>query len=222
MSVKKALNEIEGIVKRTTDLLLEFISQTGRAGAELRYQVGDMQARINEYVRDGSFAKRILVCFQLATAAGISVDWMDRVLQSLLDEEPTDLSAVLVVQNMLLIALAQDGRILGKTTFNCRQDVEDMLVRMRDWFNQCRELAGLQNSNDTYQAMTLLGGAVTRYLADVARPLPRMVEFEVAPMPSLAVSQFIYHVGDRAEEIVAENKIVHPAFCPHEIVGLSS
>lgn len=221
MTVKKTLNEIEGIVTRTTNLLLEYISETGRAGSELRYQVGDLQARINQYVRDGSFGRRVLIVFRLATAAGITVDWLDKVLESLVNEKPSELGVVLVVQNMILIALAQDGRILATTQFTSRQDVEDMIARMKDWFDTARDLAAEQRDNPTYQALNYLAGATTRYLADVARPLPRMIVFNVAPSPALALSQYLYGDGARADELVQENRIIHPLFCVHQMRGLS-
>ena len=222
MTVKKALNEIEAIVFRTTNLLLGFISETGRAGAELRYVVGDLQARVNVYVRDGTFGQRILTCFKLATEAGITVQWLDKILEQLESEQPSELGVVLVVQNMVLMALAQDARILAKTEFTSRNDVDDMLVRMKDWFDIARDNAANQRDNPSYQALNYLAGAVVRYLADVARPLPRMINFDVVPSPALALSQFLYHDGTRSEEIVAENRIIHPLFCPNQIRGLSA
>jgi hypothetical protein len=221
MTVKKALNEIEGIVFRTTDLLLQFISETGRAGSELRYAVGDLRARINEYVRDGTFGKRTLLCFQLATDSGITVEWLDKILEQLISEEPSELVVVLVVQNMVLMALAQDGKIIAKTKFVSREDIDAMLLRMKNWFDVTRERAAEQRDNPNYQALNYLAGATVRYLADVARPLPRMLDFEVLPQPALSLSQYLYQVGDRAEELVAENKIIHPLFLPNHVRGLS-
>jgi hypothetical protein len=222
MAIRKAVSEIEGIVERATDLLLTFISETGRAGAELRYAVGDLQARINVYVVDGSFGARVLNCFTLATEAGITVDWLDKVLEQLTSEQPAELTAVLVTQYLTLMALAQDGRILAATEFTSREDVEDMLTRMKNWFDITQELASDQADNPAYAALISLSGAITRYLSDVARPLPRMLDYQVVPMPALALSQFLYHVGDRSDELVDENKIVHPAFCPNQIRGLSA
>jgi len=68
-----------------------------------------------------------------------------------------------------------------------------------------------------------LMAGITRYLTDVGRPLPRMVAFQMtAIMPALAISNLIYQDGSRDEEIAAENKIVHPAFCPISIRALSA
>ena len=140
-SNKKIFTEIEGIVYRSTEQLLKFGSGVGRAGSDLRMAVGDLRAHINRYVRDGSFGYRLSVCYRLATDAGISVQWMDNVLKQLVSETPSDLAAVAVVQNSILFALAQDARILGKSEFASREDVEAMLQRMKNWFDVTKELA---------------------------------------------------------------------------------
>jgi hypothetical protein len=68
-----------------------------------------------------------------------------------------------------------------------------------------------------------LGGSLVNYLNNVAGPLPRMITFNIATTyGALSLSQLIYYVGNRSDEIIAENKIVHPAFCPesHSRVGI--
>jgi prophage DNA circulation protein len=164
----------------------------------------------------------LLACYRLATEAGMTVQWMDRVLTQLVSEKPSDLAAVSVVQNSILFALAQDARILAKTEFQSREDVQRMLERMKGWFDISIELAAEQRDNPSYAALITLAGSITRYLADTARPLPRMLHYQVQPMPGLTLSQMIYHEGSRAEEIAAENKVVHPAFCPINIRALSA
>jgi prophage DNA circulation protein len=219
---KKVFTEIEGIVYRSTEQLLGFAEAKGRAASELRYTVGDLRAHINRYVRDGTFGRRLMISYRLATDAGISVKWMDNVLKQLASETPSDLAAVAVVQNSILFALAQDARILAKTNFTSREDVDNMLVRMKGWFDVAIELAAGQRDNPGYAALISLAGSITRYLADVARPLPRMLAYELLPMPGLTLSQFIYSDGSRSEEIAAENKVVHPLFCPAHIKALSA
>ena len=66
--------------------------------------------------------ERLKVCFRQATAAGITVDWMDRIIKQLVAETPTALTASTVVQNALLFALAQDGRIIAATEFKSRDE----------------------------------------------------------------------------------------------------
>jgi len=221
-NLKAAYNEIEGIVIRTTDNLLSFIGKTGRPGSELRMVVGELRAHLYEYLRDGSFGNRFLKCFRTATDAGISVTWMDVVLKQLVAEKPTHLAAIIVAQSGILFALSQDGRILAKTKFRSSNDVEAILHKMKDWFDQVKDLASNSMEDLSYRALNNLAAAITRYLADVARPLPRMLYFEIANMPGLAASQYIYGEGNRSEELASENRIVHPAFLPRRLKALST
>ena len=97
------------------------------------------------------------------------------------------------------------------------------MKKMKDWFDVIRDIVADSMDGPTYEALVNLMAAITRYLGDVARPLPRMVQFTLsAPMPALAASQYIYADGTRGEELVAENKIVHPAFCRLNMRALSA
>jgi prophage DNA circulation protein len=221
--IKTAFQEVEGIVKRTTDRLLEIAQKPGRAGSEVRLAVGDIQARLPAYIADGSFGIRLASCFKLATEAGMTMDWVDMILSQLVAETPTQLMAVMVVQSSVLFALAQDGRIIAATQYKSSNDVEDVLHRMKEWFDTVRDLAGNQMDDLSYRALNELAGAMTRYLADVARPLPRMLLYEISAVrPALAISQYIYGEGTRSEELAAENKIVHPGFCLRDLRALSA
>jgi hypothetical protein len=223
ITVKNAFDEIKGIVQRTTQNLVRFIGMTGRPGAELRHAVGDINAYLAKYVRDGTFAARLLNCFRLATTAGITIDWMDTVLKSLVAEQPKTLAGVLVVENSIVFAIAQEGRILAKTKFVSRDDVEFTMKRMKKWFDITADLAADTMANPNYIQLVQLAGSISRYLADTARPMPRMVKFTVqASMPSLTLSQLFYAEGSRFEELAQENHTVHPAFMQRELKGLSA
>ena len=223
MAIKLTLSLIEGIVFRMTRKLMIFIPGQGRAGSDLRMAVGDLNAFINQYVQDGTFAQRLLLCFRLAVDAGITLEWMDVVLEQLFSERHplSDLVAISVVQNSIILALAADARIISVTEFRSRDDVEATMKRMNKWFNQAREFAANEMANPSYLTLVDLHAKVTRYLADTARPLPRMVTFELEPLPALTASNRVYGDGARWDEIVQENHIVHPAFCMPVLRGLS-
>src|SRR5262245_12997554 len=172
-TINKAFNEIKGVVQRTTDVLIGFVGMVGRPGAELRYTVGDLNGYLPVYIRDGTFATRLLSCFRLATEANIPLNWLDNTLKSLVAEKPTTLEGVIVVENCIVFAIAQQARVLAKTTFVSRDDCEAMLKRMHDWFFLVTELAADTMANPNYLALVDLAGAISRYLADEARPLPR-------------------------------------------------
>jgi hypothetical protein len=223
MSNKTELDLIKEIVQRTLTNLIAFTGTKGRAGAELRYQTGDVIAHTALYLADGSFANRLLNCFKLATASGINLDWMDRVIKGLTEEKPVGLPSTSVVQNGLIFALAQEGRIIRATDFVSRDDVDATMRRMKNWFDVIKEIIADTMSGPTYQDFINLTAAITRYLTDSARPLPRMLRYELAAhMPGLAASQYIYGEGDRSELLAAENKTVHPAFMQRSLRALSA
>ena len=222
MTIKNEFAEIRGILKRTTDNLIGFNGMVGRPGAELRLVVGDLNVRAASYLIDGTFADRLLSAFTLATGAGITLEWMDRVIAQLVAETPTELTANSVVQNSLIFALAQEGRIIRATEYKSREDVDATMKRMKEWFDIIKDMIADTMSGPAYQAFLDLAAGITRYLTDVARPLPRMLRYQLAPMPALAASQFIYGDGSRYEELVAENKVVHPAFMPRVLQALSA
>lgn len=219
---KRIITEIFGIVERSMAQLIAFGSSAGRPGAQLRFTIGDLLAHYADYFQDKTFPNKLLACYTAATDAGITVVWMDNVLNQLFSETPKYLESVSVVQNSILMALSQDAFILAKTDFVSFDDVEVMLKRMKNWFDQARELAAGQKDNLSYNALIALGGSITRYLADTARPKPRLLTYKLAPMPALTMSQYIYHTGTRTDELIAENKVVHPMFMPTTIRGLSA
>lgn len=223
MSIKTEFDEIDEIVQRTMANLVAFSSIAGRAGAELRRAVGDLTARTASYLADGTFANRLLNCFRLATQAGIDLNWMDRVIKQLTEEKPTALSSTSVVQNGLMMAVAQEGRIIRAMTFSSRDDVDATMRRMKKWFDTIKDILADTMSGPGYEAFITLAAGITRYLTDTARPLPRMLHYDIATtMPGLALSNYIYGEGGRAEELAAENKVVHPAFFPRTLRALNA
>ena len=73
------------------------------------------------------------------------------------------------------------------------------------------------------QALIGLHAAVASDLATRALPLSRLVSFTFARrFPALWMAQRIYQDGSRANEIIAENKVVHPAFVQATIEALSA
>lgn len=223
VNVNAEIAEIKAMIKRTTDNLLTFVSKPGRAGAQLRSAVGDLNAHIEIYLSDATFADRLRTCFLLATEAGISLAWLDKVLRGLVDEDPKSVSAISVMQNAFILALAQQARIIARTKFKSRDDVDATMRRQKVWFDAARDYAAERMANPSYVSLLELAAAMTRYLTDVARPLPRMLRYTLPIVwPSLTISNYIYGEGDRGEELVAENRIVHPLFMKRRLKALSA
>lgn len=223
MSINKEIVEINGIVNRLLDnLSLTITSQTGSQGIELRHQIGNIRSNYNSMISGGTFPTELQSCFKEALTANVTLASLFRVHLGLFQELPIGAISSAIVQMGILFCLSAESRMITSIEFNSRDDVELMMNKMRDTFDVARLLAADAPDTTSYQKLTILAGNLISHLSDVARPLARMVTFIMsASFPSLTLSQRIYYSADRAEEIVAENKIIHPAFCTREIRGLS-
>jgi len=204
--------EIAGIIKRMCDKLMTFTSTKGREGSDLRTAAGDLQTNVETSIRDGSLPEDMLVVFDAALAAGISVSQLDPVLAQLRSEVPTILGSLWTIQFGVLFALSCQCKIIAATTFKSRDDIEAMQERMKNSFDLAKEMAADDMDNIVYQLLRELAAKSARYLADTAMPLPRVVYYNLRQLPALATSYRIYSDASRFDEIVADNKVVHPAF----------
>lgn len=216
--------EIDGVMNRLLDLLSSTISsRSGLNSAALRTAIGDLRASYMNRLADGTFAAALLNCFNIIVETGGELPRLVTVHQQLFLEEPIGVTAEAIVQTAISYCLATEAKLITAIEFVSRDDVETLLKQTRDAFDFARERAADAEDSTYYRQLTALSGTVIKYLADTARPLARIVTFKMpGPMPALAVSERIYYAADRWEEIVNENKIVHPAFCPRELRGLSS
>lgn len=187
----------------------------GRQGSDLRRVVGDLQANGEGSIVAGTVGPALLACFDDARLAGADFAHMSRVRELLLQETPVLLPAVLLTQAAVVMALVQESKIIAAMTFVSREDVEALIARMNDEFAQAEEQAADALDQDTYQALVGLHASVTQHLVATARPLPRIVTYNFPRRaPTLVIAQRLYADAGRADEILAENHIVHPGFAP--------
>jgi prophage DNA circulation protein len=219
---KEQIREIKGILSRMVIQLLDWTVDTGPRTANLRRLCGNLLARFDDYLVMNVVGQSLLATFRAATDANITLNAMDEVLNQLYAETPTYGGPSMVQQAAIVFALAQQSRIIQKTEFNSRDDVEAMMKRIRASYDRARDIAADEMESSAYQSLTALAAALSRYLADTARPLPRMVTYELRPQPALRAANYIYGDGSRWEELVSENKIIHPAFCPNALRALSA
>jgi prophage DNA circulation protein len=97
-----------------------------------------------------------------------------------------------------------------------------MMRLMNAKFEMAKSMAADEHESGVYEQLVDVAARLIRYLADLGRPLPRYVHYDVPPMPALTLSQFVYGDGSRWEELVDENKIPHPLFCPNRVRALSA
>jgi hypothetical protein len=222
LTPKAQLKEIGRIIDRMSSAFLKFHGGAGGEALALRIALGDLQAFYIEYYYAHTLGTAVLRCFKAATSVGFTLNQMDYVLYDLLDETPTTGLPLLFVQSAVNYSIAQDARILAKIVFTSRDDIDVMMSRMQKVFNLTLDRAADAMDSFVYSKLLELFASVSRYLAETGRPLPRVVQYELSPHPSLSLANRIYADATRAEEIVAENKIINPVFCPRVIRVLSA
>jgi prophage DNA circulation protein len=210
------VSEAAKIASLAADLLLATSNdQIGRAGADLRRACGDMKAHADAYIVANVIGPKLSNCFAQARITGATTDEFNRIRETLVAEAATSLVAVLVKQACICFCLQQMSIVIAGTTFTSRQDVDFVRGEVNDAFNDAEEVAADEMALVVYRALVSLHAAVTFHLYQTARPLPQMLDFQFAAIrPTLIQSYRLYADASRADEIRAENKIVHPAFAP--------
>ena len=224
MSLSSDKIEIEGLVTRTLDnLALTITSKSAREGANMRQQIGEVRANYARYIKNGTFMQEMLDCFTAAKDANVPLMGLAYVREQLFLEEPDGDIAKAIVQASIGFCLSAESYLITQLEFNSRIDIEALMKRMTAAFNTARDLAADAEDASFYQNLTWLSGALISYLATTSRPLPQMVRFDLpTSLPALTLSNRIYYTAERWEELVDENKTIHPAFCQRQVVGLAS
>ncbi|MFY9293357.1 MAG: hypothetical protein WAP03_22050 [Methylorubrum rhodinum] len=188
----------------------------GQPGADLRRLCGALDAEASVRVQSSTFSGPLRACFQAATAAGASLDGMDRVRSAALAITNPEGAVQRVVQTAVRYALVEMCLITAATTYASRQDVEAGLARLNAAFGPAEDYAAGQFNNRVYRALIGLHAAATRDLTQRARPLPRLTTYAFPNrMPALALANRLYGDGGRAGELIAENRgVIHPLFMP--------
>lgn len=213
---------IKVIVNNLLDNLMATIPPQADQGAIFRHLIGEIRANFSPMLRNGTFSQNLLDCFAIIRKSNAKLASLFVVHNDLFAETAnTDMTNALV-QTAIVFCLSTEARMITDIAFVNRDDVEEMIKVMKGIFDLAIEMSADLSDTSFYRALIALSGSLTAHLATVARPLPRIISFDLkVPLPALSLSNLIYYTPERWEEIVAENRIVHPAFCPREIRGLS-
>jgi prophage DNA circulation protein len=210
-------NEVLGIVQRIGPVVLSSaVNPAGSIGTSLRRAVGMMIADVN-MINLPTFAIAFMVCLELARLSAATVVTMDRVRKAALAEAPASLPAVQTVLAIVRLTLACEARIITAMTFVSRDDVDALATAANAAFAQTSDVASDDLDAGVYQTLISLQAAVVKHLADLGRLLPRVINYDYpVVMPALRMAQLAYADPSRFAELIAENKIIHPAFCPRQ------
>jgi prophage DNA circulation protein len=210
-------NEVLGIIDRIGPVVLSTTKVTsGEQASALRRMVGLMMADVH-MVNMPTFATVLTLCLDLARRCGATLVTMDRVRNAALRETPQTLPATQTVLAIVRLTLASDARILAAMTFRSRDEVEDIALAVNAAFSQTAEVAADDLDAGTYMSIIGLHGAVTQHLAARGRLLPRVIIYSYQMvMPALRMAQRAYANAGRYQELIDENRVVHPLFMPRE------
>jgi prophage DNA circulation protein len=215
--------EASGIVIRMMTQLAATVPASGVSGASARAAIGDVTANAYIWLRNDTLGPPLNNVFLLAVQNGCTYQQMEIVRASIVAEAPQTLGAVLVQNCGIELCLASEGEIIANTAFVSRQDVQMMKDSVQQPFQDSIEIAADDMDQETFADLSALYAALTNHLVVTARPLPQLLNYRFNQiLPSLVIAQRLYADASRADEIRAENKIVHPLFCPATGVALSS
>jgi hypothetical protein len=218
------LEEAIGIVTDLANALGATLTgpNVGTAGSLLRQAVGALQADAEADLRAGAIGAQISACFDQAAAAGATYAAFGKVAAAMLAETPLGLAGIAVANAGIRLALCKQAVIVSATTFVSRDDVEAMVANVNAAFDPAEEYAADDHDPASYQAFVALHASIVRDLQLRAIPLPRLMNITVPrSVPSLTLAQRIYADASRADELMMENRVIHPAFMPSALRALA-
>ena len=215
--------EAAPIVLRLLNHLAACIPAAGVGGSSARTAIGDTAAIVTSLLSNNTLGPPLANCFNQVMLAGASQPQIDQVRVLTSVETPKTLGGAMVQNAGIYLCMATEAQIIASMTFTSRQDVEAIKVTLRAPFNAAEALAADNMDQASFMALIGLDAAITNFLVTTARPLPRMTGYQFATsLPSLVIAYRLYQDASRADQVVQENRVVHPAFCPPTGIALSA
>jgi prophage DNA circulation protein len=185
----------------------------GRPGSDLRFAVNTFRVNAIPLLQTDAAGQPLENIFRLTDANGITISQMEYVRAVAVNQAAVSDGAVLIRDALIKYALATEGLILSRTTFVSRDDVEAARAVLNAAFNPAAEVVADANDPLAYTTIVNLAASINYFLTQEAQPLPRMLTYQFAtPMPTLVLAYRLYADASRADEIRAQNHIIHPLF----------
>ena len=198
---------------RVLNLLLSLAPTAGRPGSDLRTAVNDFIVNAQSLLYSDQAGDPLNEIFILARQTGMNIQQMARVHDAAAAEAPRTIGATIVANALIQFALATESEIVANMTFTSREDVELLRSKANIQFSGMEEIAADDMAQAAYQSIISLHAALSFYLTQTARPLPRMLSYRFFnSYPSVVLAHRLYADAGRADELMQENKTIHPAF----------
>lgn len=222
MIFRKELREVLALIDRMLVAVQKGIPTRGTTGVELRRVVGNFQAHEVELVESFTIGTELFNCFEQSRLAGATLDTMDGVRIAMLAEHPVFDFGKCAKLTGMVFSFVEQCTMISKIEFVSQSDVEAMITRMNLVIETMKlEVAELLDGMD-YQSLTSLAASLVHHLAATERKLPQIVNVKMPITRSaLSLANYFYADGRRFEELIHENKIVHPAFFTRDLRVLS-
>jgi len=191
---------------------------------KVRGEIASLRARADQAVRSPGLGAELEQINLDANLAGATYRGIEATRVFVMSAATSNsLITQMLLRPILVMTLALQSKIISRMRFKTKEQVHNMILHVRDMFDQAQQLAVDDIDAIVYQTITALGGALINHLGSIELQLPRFVGYSTqVPMPSLYLANRIYQDASRYEEIEDENDIIHPAFCPTTIRVLSN
>jgi len=164
----------------------------------------------------------LYACFETARMAGATIKTMDLVRTAMFAESPLHGLGHTIVNAAIIFSYVEQSHLIADTNYRSRSDIAIVLDKMIAITEDIKlNMADFFVASD-YQNFIRLSALLIQHLSATERQLPRVINLTFpVHLPALTMSNRIYGDGSRSEELIAENKTVHPAFMQREVMALS-
>lgn len=194
-----------------------------QAAAFLRNQCARVISEMKVSMKSFDFAIGFNTCFHLAILAGAMADDFFRI-RKLADRLVAKYPIGATVRvNAIRFTLIAECKAISLSELGTKSRCDALQGRLNSDFDAAIVTAADRMEYAAQRALVKLHAAITADLVTRGRPLPNIATFETRQrMPALALANRIYGDADRAQEIIAENAVVHPLFMPTSIKVLTA
>ncbi len=223
MIVKTERAEALAIAQRLLAALLSFsLTPVGTAGADLRSAVGKFLSNFSELVVNKVVGTELFACFEQARVAGATLYSMNTVREAMFLEKPVFQLGFDIMNAGIIFSFVEQSQIIAGMEFRSRSQVSVLLDELSVVIEAIKLNKADEFIPNDYQNFVSLAALLVQHMSATERQLPRIIQLQMPiHYPSLALSNRIYGNGSRSEELIAENKTVHPAFMQRDIVALA-
>jgi len=221
MMQKSDIVEASALVKAVLALLATSAATGGVLGANLTKSISEVNVNASQLIADAAIGSPLKACFDAAFDAAITVEKVRSIRTSISGMLARSNIAEIVRIACWRVALTTECRCLVRMSFGSRKEIDAHLLAMNAAFDEAEELAGDTLHSELFMRFISLRGAVMRDLTERSRPLPSMMALTFPKsLPSLALAHRLYGDAGRADELIAENSVLHPGFMPRKITAL--